>query len=303
MNENAPIPNPVPANPTPDSKFLAIVGDRVRAARAHKGISRRALAEKSGVSQRYLAQLEGGEGNISIALLRRVADALDHRIEWLVGEDDPWKPEDLLVASLFRQAGVEQRREALRILEPSGPMGLRAHRVALIGLRGAGKSTLGRMLAAETGVPFLELNQEIGRITGMPVNEIIALYGQEGYRSLEKQAIDRIVAEHESIILAVAGGIVSEPETFANFLRHFHTIWLKAAPEEHMARVRAQGDLRPMAGNPAALDELKSILTSREALYAQAEISVDTSGKRLEESIRDLRAVVTENRFLHLRQD
>lgn len=298
MNESLPIAAPVSAAATRDSDFLAIVGDRVRAARARKGISRRTLAERSGVSQRYLAQLEGGDGNISITLLRRIADALDHRIEWLVGEDDSRNPEDILVASLFRRAGSERRRQALRILDPAGPAGLRAHRLALIGLRGAGKSTLGKMLAAETGVPFLELNQEIARMSGMPVNEIIALYGQEGYRSLEKQAIDRIVAEHDSIILAVAGGIVSESETFVRFLRHFHTIWLKASPEEHMARARAQGDLRPMAGNPAALDELKSILTSREALYAQAEISVDTSGKRLEDSFREVRTVVAECRFL-----
>lgn len=220
------------------SSFLKLVGDRVRDARSRKNISRKTLSEISGVSQRYLAQLETGTGNISIILLRRVAEALDYKIEWLVGEEDPYSSDLLSMFSLFKQATAEQRMKVLEILEPEHPDLQRSRRVAFIGLRGAGKSTLGRLTAEKTSLPFLELNEEIEQASGMPVNEVIALYGQEGYRRLEKQSIERIVATHDSIILAVAGGIVSEPDTFNYLLRHYHTIWLKADPSDHMTRVR-----------------------------------------------------------------
>ncbi len=277
---------------TPESQdvdaFVAAVGERVRRARQRKGIARRVLSELSGVSQRYLAQLENGGGNISIALLFRVANALDHRVEWLVGEEDPWGSEVVKVAELFRTATGEQRQRVMQILDPGRPAQLRRQRICLIGLRGAGKSTLGRLLGAKLGFAFVELNRDIEAQSGMPVEEVMALYGLEGYRRLERQALERIVATSDSLVLAVAGGIVSEPETFGFLLRNFHTIWLKATPEEHMGRVRAQGDERPMAGNPKAMDELKSILTSREVLYAKAEGIVNTSGRTLEESLDDL---------------
>jgi len=275
-----------------NAALLAMVGERVRTARARKGISRKRLSEISGVSQRYLAQLEGGEGNISIVLLRRVAEALDHRIEWLVGADDPWTSDVMAVMGLYRSATAEQRQKVLEILDPEHPSLRRSRRIAFIGLRGAGKSTLGRLAADRLGVPFLELNVEIEQASGMPVNEVMALYGQEGYRRLERQSLERIVATSDALVLAVAGGIVSEPETFTYLLRHYHTIWLKAQPEEHMSRVRAQGDTRPMAGNPAAMEELRTILTSREALYRQASIHVDTSGRVLEESLADVLAAI-----------
>ena len=281
-----------------EDDFVSMVGDRVRMARARRGISRKVLSELSGVSQRYLAQLEGGQGNISIALLKRIAVALDHRIEWLVGEDDPWNSDALRVAALFRAATVEQKRRVLALLDPDNAGEQRGRRVALIGLRGAGKSTLGRLAAAARDIPFVELNAEIEATSGMPVNELMALYGQEGYRRLERQAVERIAAAHDSVVLAVAGGIVSEPDTFNFLLRHFHTIWLKAKPEEHMSRVRKQGDTRPMAGNPAAMDELKTILTSRESLYAQSGAQVDTSGKDVEDSLADLLETIERERYL-----
>lgn len=268
--------------------FVAAVGDRVRKARQRKGIARRVLSDLSGVSQRYLAQLENGGGNISIALLFKVANALGHKVEWLVGTDDPWDSEIARVTEYYRQATADQRQRVLQILDPGRPAQLRRQRICLIGLRGAGKSTLGRMLGDELSFPFVELNREIEEQSGMPVDEVMALYGQEGYRRLERQAVERIVATSDTVVLAVAGGIVSEPETYGFLLRNFHTIWLKATPEEHMNRVRAQGDERPMAGNPKAMDELKSILTSREVLYAKAEGIVNTSNKTLEESLRDL---------------
>jgi len=268
--------------------FVAAVGERVRKARQRKGIARRVLAERSGISQRYLAQLENGTGNISIGLLLKVANALDHRVEWLVGEDDPWNSEASRVAEFYRSAKPEQRQRIMQILDPDRPAQLRRQRICLIGLRGAGKSTLGRLLGNELDLPFVELHRDIEEQSGMPVSEVMALYGVEGYRRLERQALERVVATYDCLVLAVAGGIVSEPETYGLLLRNFHTIWLKATPDEHMSRVRAQGDERPMAGNPKAMEELKSILTSREELYAKAEAMVNTSGKTVERSMVDL---------------
>lgn len=274
------------------------VGERVREARQRRGIPRRVLSEMSGVSPRYLAQLEAGEGNISIGLLQRIAVALDHRIEWLVGEDDPWTSDVLRVADLYRVANADVQQAALRILNPEPVEALRAKRICLVGLRGAGKSTLGARLGAATNVPFVELNAEIEEQSGMPVSEVMALYGQEGYRKLEAQAVSRVIATHETMILAVAGGIVAEPETYNTLLSHFHTIWLRASPTEHMDRVRAQGDERPMAGNPEAMEQLKSILTSREALYNKALVQFDTSGLSEEEAFARLRDLVGERGFL-----
>ncbi len=280
------------------ARLLVSVGERVRAARTRTGLSRRALAEKSGVSQRYLAQLESGQGNISIALLLRIAHALDFRIEWLVAEEDPWTSEIVMITSLLRSATREQRERVLQILDPENPSLRRANRIAFIGLRGAGKSTLGRLAAAQLKLPFLELNQDIEQASGMPVNELIALYGQEGYRHLERQSLERVVATYDTVILAVAGGIVSHPETFNYLLRNFHTIWLKAEPEEHMARVRGQGDERPMAGNPDAMAELRNILKSREALYARAETYVNTSQATLEQSLKAVTDAIKAHNFL-----
>jgi XRE family transcriptional regulator, aerobic/anaerobic benzoate catabolism transcriptional regulator len=268
--------------------FIAKVGERVREVRQRKGMARRVLSELSGVSQRYLAQLENGDGNISIGLLYKVAHALDHKIEWLVGSEDPWGSETEKFARIFSSASSGLRRKVMETLIAAQPAHLRGRRIGLIGLRGAGKSTLGRRLGAALSLPFVELNRDIEEQSGMPVADVMALYGQEGYRRLERQALERVVATSDSVVLAVAGGIVSEPETFAFLLHHFHTIWLKAPPEVHMKRVAEQGDERPMAGNAKAMDELKSILTSREALYAKAEGMIDTEGRTPDESARDL---------------
>ena len=280
------------------ASLIARVGERVRRARERKGIPRRVLSEISGVSPRYLAQLEAGEGNISIGLLQRVAMALDHRIEWLLGEEDPWTSDALRVADLFRAADAEVQETVLRTLAPEAAETMRAHRVCLVGLRGAGKSTLGALVGAAMGVPFVELNREIEEQSGMPVEEVMALYGQEGYRKLEAQAVSRVIQTHDSVILAVAGGIVGEPETYTRLMSHFHTIWLRTSPGEHMDRVRAQGDERPMAGNPEAMEQLKSILTSRQALYEKAEAQLDTSGRSPEESLAELMALISERGFL-----
>lgn len=279
-------------------ELMRRVGARVRKARELKGLPRRVLSERSGVSPRYLAQLEAGEGNISIGLLQRVAVALDHRIEWFVGEDDPWTSEALRIADLYRSATAERRRAAMEALGTQAPGELRARRICLIGLRGAGKSTLGAMAGRVLEVPFRELNVEIEEHAGMPVSEVVALYGQEGYRELEAQALSRVIATHEVVILAAAGGIVVEPDTFKTLLAHFHTIWIKAGPDEHMSRVRGQGDTRPMAGNPEAMEQLRAILKSRESLYERAEAQLDTSGEALQDSADRLVGLIRARGFL-----
>lgn len=278
--------------------LIARVGERVRKARERKGIPRRILSEKSGVSPRYLAQLEAGAGNISIGLLQRVATALDHKVEWLVGEEDPWTSDALKVARLFRIANSDVQQRILSTLSPDTNPSNRAQRICLIGLRGAGKSTLGRLAGEALGLPFVELNREIEEHSGMPVDEVMALYGQEGYRKLESQAVRRVIETHDTMILAVAGGIVAEPETYNTLLNNFHTIWIRTSPEEHMMRVREQGDERPMAGNAEAMEQLKSILHSREALYERALAQIDTSGKTRETSLKDLLLLINERGFL-----
>ena len=271
------------------------IGARVRTARELRSLSRRELSEMSGVSQRYLAQIEAGEGNISISLLMKVGHALGHDIAWFVGTDAP-TPDKAGVATLFDKAGPDQRRAVMEILAPAPKS--RAQRIALIGLRGAGKSTLGRRAARALSIPFVELNTRIEAESGMTVGDVMALYGPEGYRSLERQALKQVLASEENVIIAVAGGIVSAPETFDMLLEGAHTIWLRASPQEHMDRVIAQGDERPMAGNPAALDELKAILQRREALYARAPVQVDTSTPTEFEALQRLIAAIRENRFL-----
>jgi XRE family aerobic/anaerobic benzoate catabolism transcriptional regulator len=298
MTAQTPVtPDPTLAD-TAVATVMARAGDRVRRAREGKGMPRRILSEMSGVSPRYLAQLEAGEGNISIGLLQRVAIALDHRIEWFLAEDDPWSSEALRVADLFRSAAQDTRDAVLNILDPAPAQAMRARRICLVGLRGAGKSTLGRLTGEALNLPFVELNDEIEAQSGMPVEEVMALYGPEGYRKLEAQALARIIASHDKMILAVAGGIVAEGQTYASLLAHFHTIWVKTSPNEHMSRVRAQGDERPMSGNPEAMEQLRSILTAREAHYAKAQATLDTSGKPVDQSLRELIQLISEHRFL-----
>lgn len=274
------------------------VGQRVRKARELKGLPRRVISERSGVSPRYLAQLEAGEGNISIGLLKRVAIALDFRLEWFVSEEDPWSSETLKFTNLYRSTSAVTRAQVMELLDPNTADQHKAQRICLLGLRGAGKSTLGAMAGQSLQVPFCELNREIEDHSGIPVNEVLALYGQEGYRKLETQAVDRIIATHDSVILAVAGGVVSDPEGFKTLLTRFHTIWLKASPAEHMSRVLAQGDTRPMAGNPEAMDQLKTILQNREALYAQADATLETSQKSPQATHDELVDLIRSRGFL-----
>ena len=263
----------------PETSFLEQLGQRVRTMRALRGMSRKVLARVSGISERYIAQLEAGRGNVSIVLLRRVSNAMGAHLEDLIPAAEP-SPDWAVIRDLLRKASPAQIAQAKDILGPGASMQRRASfaGIALIGLRGAGKSTLGKMLAKKIGWNFVELNKEIEAQNGLSVAEIIALYGQEGFRRMEQAALTQLLARKELTVLATGGGIVSEPVTFDLILSSFYTIWLKAEPEEHMARVRKQGDLRPMADDRSAMAELRNILVSREPLYARASAVVDTAG-------------------------
>ena len=280
------------------STLIARVGEQVRRTRIAKGISRRELSENSGVSPRYIAQLESGEGNISIGLLQKVAVALDCQVERLIMLHDPNDRKMAQVSDLYRAANADVQKSVLHLLDPDALQGTRARRLCLIGLRGAGKSTLGALVSKTLNLEFVELNDEVAAQTGIPVNEVISLYGQEGYRAFEAQALERVVATRDDMVLAVAGGIVAEPDTYRLLRENFHTIWLRATAQEHMERVRDQGDDRPMAGNPAAMEQLRSILTSREAHYAKALASLDTSGQNVKNSLRQLLTLIETRRFL-----
>jgi XRE family aerobic/anaerobic benzoate catabolism transcriptional regulator len=266
-------------NPASETGFLEQLGQRVRTMRALHGMSRKVLAKVSGISERYIAQLESGKGNVSIMLLRRVSNAMGAHLEDLIPATEP-SPDWPVIRDLVRKATPNQIAQAKDVLSGHGAAQRRISfaGIALIGLRGAGKSTLGKILAKQIGWSFVELNKEIEAQNGLSVAEIIALYGQEGFRRMEQAALGQLLARKELMVLATGGGIVSEPLTFDLILSSFYTIWLKAEPEEHMARVRGQGDLRPMADDRSAMMELRTILRSREPLYARASAVVDTAG-------------------------
>jgi XRE family aerobic/anaerobic benzoate catabolism transcriptional regulator len=300
----SPAKNRVKARPSSDEAFLQELGQRVRQMRGIRGMSRKVFSQVSGLSERYLAQLESGTGNVSIVLLRRVAQAAGAPVEDLICDTSQQRAEWPLIRELLRQASPETVEEVKAILKgerpPSGghaaPPAERTNRIALIGLRGAGKSTLGALVAEKLGWRFTELNREIERDSGLSMTEIFSLYGQDGYRRLELAALRKVAESAEPMIVATGGGIVAEPVTFELLQASFYTIWLKALPAEHMNRVRKQGDLRPMGNDSAAMTELKTILTSREPLYARADAMLDTAGRKLRESFADLLALIQERR-------
>ncbi|EEB83588.1 helix-turn-helix transcriptional regulator [Roseobacter sp. GAI101] len=282
----------------PGEELIQRLAVRVREARKARGLPRRVLSEMSGVSPRYLAQLEAGEGNISVILLQRVAQALDLRVEMLLAERPPLNRDVERVASLFSNASLDVQQQVRSLLSPQSPAMLRAGRICLIGLRGAGKSTLGKLAGAALDLPFVELNKEIEAESDMPLAEVMALYGQEGYREMEAEALERVSATHDRMILAVAGGIVAEPTTYARLLQRFHTVWIHTSPAEYMQRVRAQGDVRPMEGNPAAMTQLKNLLDTRTPLYERADAQINTSNRPVKTSLNDLLGVIQKRHFL-----
>jgi XRE family aerobic/anaerobic benzoate catabolism transcriptional regulator len=273
-----------------DAAFLQRLGQRVREARARRGMTRKLLARDSGVSERYLAQLESGRGNASALVLRQIAQALNLPLGDLVRDDNGQSVELTLIQELLKRlppAKLAKVRAQL-VREYGTAYGARENRVALIGLRGAGKSTLGAALAKHLGVPFVELDHEVEAEAGTSLHEIFLLHGQAGYRRYERRALERTLESNERCVIATGGSIVSEPATYDLLLSACRTVWLKAAPEEHMARVAAQGDYRPMAGNREAMDDLRRILAGRERLYAQADVTLDTAGKSAEASLNEL---------------
>ena len=279
------------ADPGSESDYLKLLGERVRETRARRGMTRKILARDSGVSERYLAQLETGQGNVSILLLRQIAQALDTPLQALV-LDGPEPPVDLVHTTEFlRRLPATELLEARRLLVEhfSGvDLYARRGRIALIGLRGAGKSTLGAMLADRIEAPFLELDRLIEQESGVSLSVIFDLYGQSGFRRLERRVLDQVIERYPRFVLATGGSLVSEPATFERLLTMCFTVWLRATPEEHMQRVIAQGDMRPMADNRESMSDLRRILDVREPLYRKADATINTSCSSVEESLEAL---------------
>ncbi|MFZ6645952.1 helix-turn-helix transcriptional regulator [Undibacterium sp. TJN25] len=261
--------------------FLIALGDRLRALRSRRGLTRKALARLANVSERHLANVESGVGNASIQFLRQLTAVLNCTLAEMIGDETATSPEWLMIREILRgRSDIElaQARAALSgVFETPTSEKSRRQRVALIGLRGAGKSSIGRMLADRWVVPFIELNRQIETLAGCSVAEIHALYGQNAYRRYEFRALEDAIQRFPQAVIATPGGIVSDPATFNLLLSHCYTVWLKASPEEHMGRVVAQGDTRPMSGNREAMQDLKEIIQSRTPFYSKADETFDTS--------------------------
>jgi XRE family aerobic/anaerobic benzoate catabolism transcriptional regulator len=278
------------------SPFLVTLGERVRLLRARKGMTRKAVSLASEVSPRHLANLEYGVGNASILVLLKVAQALQCSLAELLGDVTTSSPEWLLIREMLEhrdEATLRRVRVAIgEMLGTGGANTERSTRVALIGLRGAGKSTLGQMLADDLGYPFVELSREIEKFAGCSISEIQALYGVNAYRRYERRALEEAIQIYPEAVIATPGGVVSDPATFNLLLAHCTTVWLQADPEDHMKRVTAQGDMRPMAASREAMEDLKGILAGRTAFYSKAEFKLDTSAQPLQPTFQALRALV-----------
>lgn len=272
-----------------DEDFLRLFGDRVRGERARRGMSRKLLAEHASISERYITQLESGRGNVSILILRQIAAALGLPLTRLVEEEQA--PEMTLVRGFLSRLSATDLKAAHQLLANQFAEEVRSdreRRIAVIGLRGAGKTTIGTALARSLDVPFFELDREIERLSGTSLGSIIELYGQHAYRRYELDALQQLLDTHERFVVATGGSIVSESTTYELLLRNFLTIWIRTTPEEHMGRVIAQGDKRPMAGSHQAMDDLRRILEERTPLYARADVALDTTSLSPEAAVRSL---------------
>jgi len=290
-----------PAAAEEKNPFLVALGERVRGLRARRGMTRKAVALAADVSERHLANLEYGVGNASILVLLQVAGALQCSLAELTGDITTSTPEWLLLRELLErrdEATLQRVRVAVAEMLGTGRARERgaAHspRIALVGLRGAGKSTLGQMLADDLGFAFVELSREIEKFAGCSINEIQSLYGQNAYRRYERRALEEAIQIHTEAVIATPGGIVSDPATFNLLLAHCTTVWLQARPEDHMKRVVAQGDLRPIAASKEAMEDLKGILAGRAAFYSKADYKVDTSAQPLDSTFQLLRKAARE---------
>jgi XRE family aerobic/anaerobic benzoate catabolism transcriptional regulator len=267
---------------------LKSLGERVRQARARRGMTRKQLAHHSGVSERYLAQIEAGHGNISVLVLRQLGKALNMSADVLLYEGPEPPVEFVHTVEFLRRLSVDELKHARQMLlhqfggvDPAA----RHRRIALIGLRGAGKSSLGAALAERLEMPFLELDRLIEQESGLTLNLIFDFRGQAGFRELERQCLENVLRRHPCFILATGGSLVSEPGTFERLLSSCFTVWVRTSPEEHMRRVMDQGDMRPMSNNRDAMSDLKRILAEREVLYSKADIQIDTAGRTFEQSL------------------
>jgi XRE family aerobic/anaerobic benzoate catabolism transcriptional regulator len=280
------------------SPLLAALGERVRGLRERRGITRKSLAAATGVSERHLANLEYGDGNPSVLVLQQVADALHCRAAELLDEPTTQSPEWLLLRSLLRprdEATLRRIRHSIVELLGELPAAGGARRIALIGLRGAGKSTLGAMLARELGFEFVELSREIETLAGCTMGEIRALYGANAYRRHQRRALQSVIERHAEVVIATPGGIVFDARSFDLLLANASTVWLQAQPEDHMRRVVEQGDLRPMAGNDEAMSDLTAILDARTPFYSRASYRLDTSAAPLDETFARLRRLALDH--------
>jgi len=284
------------ARPDADGVFAAAVGRLLRLARAKRGMTRRQLARASGASERYLAQIESGQGNPSVIILRSIAQALDLPIIDLLPRPDRRSAAMTHILDLLGRLPLEELPDVAALIEGRADAGAavnRARRIALIGLRGAGKSTLGARLADRLSCPFIELDRLVEQSYGARVPDLIEMAGLATFRRYERACLERVIEEHDAAVIATAGGIVSDADTYALLLRRTHTIWIKARPEEHMSRVMEQGDFRPMAQNREAMADLNTILDARRTDYARAGAELDTAGDTVEQSFVKLQSVVS----------
>jgi XRE family aerobic/anaerobic benzoate catabolism transcriptional regulator len=277
---------------TDKDPFLISLGERLKLLRARRGLTRKALAHMADVSERHVANVESGVGNASIQFLLQLSAVLNCSLAEMTGDETASSPDWLMIREILRGRSDSELAKARALLgemfDTPASEKSRRQRIALIGLRGAGKSSLGVRLADKLNVPFIELSAQIETLAGCSIAEIHALYGQTAYRRYEQRALEAAIQQCTHAVIATPGGMVSEPATFNFLLSHCYTVWLKASPEEHMERVLAQGDKRPMSGNREAMDDLKRILESRAQFYSKADKVVDTSGLSAQQAFAEL---------------
>jgi XRE family aerobic/anaerobic benzoate catabolism transcriptional regulator len=278
------------------SPFLEALGERVRNLRSRKGMTRRAVAVAADVSERHLANLEYGTGNVSVLVLLQVANALQCSLAELLGDVTTTSPEWLLIRELLsKRSEADLRRARVQLGDMFGEGGNaqeRKNRIALIGLRGAGKTSLGQRLAQDLGFPFIELSRQIEQFAGCQISEIHNLYGANAYRRYERRALEEAIQIYPEVVIATPGGLVSDSANFNLLLSHCTTVWLQADAADHMGRVAAQGDMRPMAASKEAMEDLKRILEGRSAFYSKADLSINTSGRTEDQAFEALRTSV-----------
>jgi XRE family transcriptional regulator, aerobic/anaerobic benzoate catabolism transcriptional regulator len=279
-----------------DREYLRRLGNAVRLARSRRDMTRKGLAEQSGVSERFLAQLETGSGNASVLVLRKIAAALDIPIDALLAmgqqSQSPALMETVAFLKTLDGVSLHSAHNVLKEHFSTVSRERRRERIALIGLRGAGKSTLGAKLAERKTWPFVELDRRVEQASGVPLGTLFEMYGQEGFRRLEYRCLHDLLTTTKCFVLATGGSIVSDPGIYDLLLTNCFTVWLRATPEDHMQRVIAQGDLRPMAQRAEAMEDLKRILAERDELYRKADAIVETSGVHEKVALEQLTKII-----------